>query len=66
MTIVFLARRFYPLIGGVEKHVMEISKRLVAAGHRVIVVTEEPPSYKVESYKVIKSSSVIARNEAIP
>ena len=40
MTIVFFARRFYPLIGGVEKHVMEVGKRLAKGGHRVIVVTE--------------------------
>lgn len=39
MTILFLTRRFYPFIGGVEKHVMEISKRLVK-DHTVIVVTE--------------------------
>jgi len=42
MTVVFLARRFYPLIGGVEKHVMEVGKRLVAQGHRVVVMTEKP------------------------
>ncbi len=41
MTILFLTRLFYPHIGGVEKHVMEISKRLVARGHKVIVITEE-------------------------
>lgn len=41
MTIVFFARRFYPLIGGVEKHVFEISKRLVMMGHKVIIITEE-------------------------
>ena len=42
MTILFLARRFYPEIGGVEKHVLEISKRLVKKGHRVVVITENP------------------------
>lgn len=40
MTILFLTRRFYPQVGGVEKHVMEIGSRLVKKGHRVIVVTE--------------------------
>ncbi len=40
MTVLFLTRLFYPHIGGVEKHVIEISKRLVARGHKVIVVTE--------------------------
>ena len=40
MKIVFFARRFYPLIGGVEKHVWEISKALVKKGHDVVVITE--------------------------
>lgn len=40
MKIIFLARRFYPLIGGVEKHVFEISDRLIKKGHEVIVITE--------------------------
>lgn len=40
MTIVFLARRFYPQVGGVEKHVLEIGKRLVKKGHKVVVITE--------------------------
>ncbi len=42
MTILFLTRRFYPHIGGVEKHVMEISKQLIKKGHRVVVITEAP------------------------
>ncbi len=41
MTILFLARRFYPQIGGVEKHVMEIRKRFIKKGHTVTVVAEE-------------------------
>ncbi len=44
MTIVFLSRRFYPQIGGVETHVLEVAKRLVKAGNRVIVVTESNQS----------------------
>lgn len=40
MTIVFLARLFYPHIGGVEKHVREVGKRLVKDGHKLIVITE--------------------------
>lgn len=40
MKILFLARRFYPQIGGVEKHVLEISKLLVKKGHKVVVIAE--------------------------
>src|SRR5438105_15885816 len=42
MKILFLARRFYPDIGGVEKHVLEVSKRLVAMGNTVTIVSESP------------------------
>lgn len=40
MTILFFSRLFYPHIGGVEKHVMELSKRLIKKGYRVVVITE--------------------------
>ncbi len=40
MTVLFFSRRFYPQIGGVEKHVMEVGKRMVNRGFRVIVITE--------------------------
>ena len=40
MRVVFLTRRFYPDIGGVEKHVLEIGKLLVKEGHKVLVITE--------------------------
>ena len=40
MTILFFARLFYPHIGGVEKHVLEIGKILIKKGHKIIVFTE--------------------------
>ena len=40
MKILFFCRRFWPLIGGVEKHVLEISKRLIEKGNKITVVTE--------------------------
>ena len=40
MNILFLSRLFYPHIGGVEKHVLEMSKILVKKGHKVTIVTE--------------------------
>jgi glycosyltransferase involved in cell wall biosynthesis len=39
MKIVFLARYFYPHVGGVEKQVYELSRRLETQGHQVTVVT---------------------------
>ncbi|MDO8621267.1 MAG: glycosyltransferase family 4 protein [Candidatus Levybacteria bacterium] len=41
MNILFLSRLFYPHIGGVEKHVLEISRELMKKGHRIIVITEQ-------------------------
>lgn len=40
MNIVFLTRLFYPHIGGVEIHVLNISRLLVKAGHKVVIITE--------------------------
>lgn len=40
MKILFLSRRYYPDVGGVEKHVNEISRLLSQMGHRVIIITE--------------------------
>lgn len=57
-TILFFARRFYPLIGGVEKHVMEVSKRLLKKGFKVIVLTEGNNSLSktenVEGIKIVR------------
>ncbi|MDZ4229368.1 MAG: glycosyltransferase family 4 protein [Patescibacteria group bacterium] len=41
MKIVFLSRFFYPHIGGVEKQVLELSRRLITKGHQVRVVTTQ-------------------------
>jgi len=51
MTILFFTRLFYPHIGGVEKHVMEIGERIVKDGHKVIVVTE---NYGWKDKEVVK------------
>ena len=40
MKIVFLSRLFYPHIGGVEKHVYEISRLLHIKGHEITIITE--------------------------
>ncbi len=46
MKILFFSRLFYPHIGGVEKHVLEVGKRLVEKGHKVVVVCEKNPNYQ--------------------
>ncbi len=59
MTILFFARLFYPHIGGVEKHVLEVSKRLVKKGHRVTVITENYKATSSKSYQSLSSSATI-------
>ena len=41
MKILFLSRLYYPHVGGVEKHIFEISKRLINNGNTIIVVAEK-------------------------
>ncbi|MBF8250054.1 MAG: hypothetical protein HW400_655 [Candidatus Levybacteria bacterium] len=41
MNILFFSRLFYPHIGGVEKHVIEISRILIKKGHKVNIITEQ-------------------------
>ncbi len=45
MNILFLSHYFYPHVGGVEKHVLEISKNLIKKGNDVTVVTERYDKY---------------------
>lgn len=58
MVVLFFSRLFYPHIGGVEKHVLEVGKRLVNQGHRVIVVTENyqslPESDSIKGVQIIR------------
>lgn len=45
MRILFLTRRAWPEIGGVEKHVGEISKALKRRGHKVTIISERNIKY---------------------
>ncbi len=59
MTIVFFCRLFYPHIGGVETHVLEVGKRLVREGHKVIVITEEISGKDIPVYQSRSSSAKV-------
>jgi glycosyltransferase involved in cell wall biosynthesis len=66
MTILFLARRFYPQVGGVEKHVLQIGKRLVKQGHRVIVVAEYEQNTNGQGYhSPVRSAKLTGKVEGI-
>ena len=45
MKILFVARRAYPQIGGVEKHILQVSKELEKLGHKVRVISENDIKY---------------------
>jgi len=66
MTILFLARRFYPQVGGVEKHVLEIGKRLVKKGNKVIVIAEFEKNTNSQNYhSASKSARLTGKVEGI-
>jgi len=52
MRIVMLSRLYWPHIGGVEKHVKEVSKIAVSRGYRVDIFTskhdEELPTFQID------------------
>ena len=55
MKILFLARRFWPDIGGVEKHVFEISRILIKKGHGVTIITQSKgEGKKLEGIEVVR------------
>lgn len=55
MKIVFISPRFFPDIGGVEKHALEVAKRL-SKNHEVSVITEgkKDKKEKINGIKIIR------------
>jgi glycosyltransferase involved in cell wall biosynthesis len=41
MRVAFISPYFYPVTGGMERHVLEIAKRLCRYGHEVVVYTSD-------------------------
>lgn len=64
MKILFLCSSFFPKIGGVEKHVWEISKILSDKGNEVIIFTQLQDNQKLLETKNYQSKSK-SDNEAI-
>lgn len=42
LRILMVTPRYAPLVGGVETHTAEVSRRLTEAGHKVVVLTANP------------------------
>ena len=45
MRILFLTRRAWPKIGGVEKHIRGVSKVLESKGHKITIISEDNIKY---------------------
>jgi glycosyltransferase involved in cell wall biosynthesis len=64
MKILFLSRRFYPDQGGVEKHILEISRILIKKGYKITVVTQSKGDVSsVEEIDIIRIPK-IAKNKS--
>ncbi len=59
MKILFFSRFYYPHVGGVEKHITEISQELVKKGHKVTIITTKYSNDLVDTE--IKNSAKIIR-----
>jgi len=60
--ILFLARLFIPHIGGVEKQVFELSKRLVKRGYKVKVITEKYDS-SLKNKEIVDGVEIVRFNK---
>ncbi|KKS95000.1 MAG: Glycosyltransferase, group 1 family protein [Microgenomates group bacterium GW2011_GWC1_43_13] len=58
MKILFITRLFYPHVGGVEKHVYEVTKFLKRKGNSVSVLTEKFDK-KLKNIELINGTKVI-------
>jgi len=45
MNVLFLSYSYLPNVGGVERSVFNLASRLIAGGHRVMVVTHSPSTF---------------------
>ncbi len=62
MNILFLSRRFYPQVGGVERHVMKISELLAQQGHSIIIISEGLKDQK-NTRKIVVKQQRLAKDK---
>lgn len=63
MRILFLVRRFWPSIGGVETHVGEISQILIKKGHYVTVIAEKSKTYSYNYQSRVSSARFMGKDK---
>jgi glycosyltransferase involved in cell wall biosynthesis len=66
MKILFLVRLFYPHVGGVEKHVMEVTKKLEGLGHEITIITEMLPGSQAQLSAISSAPDINATIYRIP
>lgn len=65
LDIAMVAARFLPFGGGTETHVLEVGRRMAAAGHRVTVLTGDPTGGELAAEETIEGIRVL-RSPARP
>ncbi len=70
MQILMLSRFYFPHVGGVEKHIHEISKRLTKKGHKIEVIRVNYPKIKfiglfVIWFQFIKQIRLIRKSDIV-
>ncbi|MGR5195428.1 glycosyltransferase family 4 protein [Vibrio rotiferianus] len=65
--ITFVCARFYPDVGGVEKHVLELSRKFTLDGYKVtvITVTKDKSARRTENYEGINIIRILAGRDGI-
>lgn len=58
LEIIFLSRSYFPNIGGVEKHIYELSKILLKKGYNVSLITEESGNSNIPKELELKGLKV--------
>ncbi len=71
MKILFISRLFYPHIGGVEKHLLHLSKELINRGYNVSLLTwsfdkELPKEENIDGIKVFRFSYPVIKFLGLP
>lgn len=58
--IIFLTRSYYPNVGGVEKHIYELSKVLVKKGYKITIISEDSLQFPITKFDhLVKGVKVI-------
>jgi len=62
MKVLFIVSRFWPFVGGLEKHVLECAKGLVKAGHKVTVLTTDSLTPNVPKQEIYEGIEIIRKH----